>query len=680
MSRKNETEQASYFATTDPTGLRPECTEAEVLAHHAANIVADQAERDADAETAEMSIAEKIAIEDGAASAARPGDRDQRFNTWTLAYRTKGANHFRRVTDWTGTWHEARDLAGLVTLSHPELEVWYTGSLDSERHGFVHADDCGNLLVPSGKGRKSRRVRVRETGSLVALGATEDAARIVRWRADHMDGLCERDHESAEWMSDLIACDRDMADESDAVRDDDLYHAAGRDSESALTPASATGRALIEAAATFLGFDLDGAIAISTADREAYAAQVRAWRGRHYGGMTFASMLDSDHANAWAMESRRRGGCGAVGYFGRMADPQPCETVIQCSDCRRASDEQDVAWFHRHERSRNLPGQREEMRELDHAAALRYDRARPGTAPCRATDDAQWRQFLAWRHDALEVDGLDPFQQAERDHRDALIVNAWADMMGWTPGDTENRSTVEQILAQRDLDHAVALDMERARATRNLQARESQISAWYIRHGRERGRRFGDADDMIDMDHVEALADARLGVAVVEVNQLGNWRNRMRAANPHAAGDDATLIELDRAEAVLVDLHRPREQFYAVSRLGMLHRARIGSCGWAVIVHEWPAPVTSQHFPTWITERPSLWAARATLAELRATYELNGARILNAGDAALVDAAILSRDPETVAAVVRAVTGRELGAAFTEATIMNARWRPAVAR
>ena len=97
-------------------------------------------------------------------------ERDPKANTWTLAYRNPRANHFKRLTDWSGTWAEAEKLAGVAKKAHPELEIWYTGTLVSERAGFVHPDDCGNILVPTGNGRKGRRVQVRETGSLAALG------------------------------------------------------------------------------------------------------------------------------------------------------------------------------------------------------------------------------------------------------------------------------------------------------------------------------------------------------------------------------------------------------------------------------------------------------------------------------------------------------------------------------
>jgi alpha-beta hydrolase superfamily lysophospholipase len=106
--------------------------------------------------------------------------RDPAANTWTVAYRNRRANHFKRVTDWSGTWEQATQMAGLVNEAHPDLEVWYTGTLESEQAGFVHPDDCGNLLVPNRTGRKSRRVQVRETGSLAALGIMHPEALTVK--------------------------------------------------------------------------------------------------------------------------------------------------------------------------------------------------------------------------------------------------------------------------------------------------------------------------------------------------------------------------------------------------------------------------------------------------------------------------------------------------------------------
>lgn len=94
-------------------------------------------------------------------------DRDASANTWTVAYRNPRANHFKRVTDWSGTWDEACQMAGRVGAAHPELEVWYTSTKASEDAGWVHPDDCGNILVPSKRSRyASRRVQMRETGRL----------------------------------------------------------------------------------------------------------------------------------------------------------------------------------------------------------------------------------------------------------------------------------------------------------------------------------------------------------------------------------------------------------------------------------------------------------------------------------------------------------------------------------
>jgi len=80
--------------------------------------------------------------------------------TWTLAYRKPRANRFQRVTNWSGTWHQARELCGIYVDANPGLEVWYVPSAASERPGH---EDTGNILVESG-----RRVRIRETGELPA--------------------------------------------------------------------------------------------------------------------------------------------------------------------------------------------------------------------------------------------------------------------------------------------------------------------------------------------------------------------------------------------------------------------------------------------------------------------------------------------------------------------------------
>lgn len=102
------------------------------------------------------------------------------MNTWTLAYRTPRANHFKRVTNWSGTWHQAYDLAGKLMEAQPGLQVYYVQSADAElaqvkrlaqevAEGKISLDlahsyleDHGNILISETK----RRVKTRETGSL----------------------------------------------------------------------------------------------------------------------------------------------------------------------------------------------------------------------------------------------------------------------------------------------------------------------------------------------------------------------------------------------------------------------------------------------------------------------------------------------------------------------------------
>jgi hypothetical protein len=80
--------------------------------------------------------------------------------TWTMAYRKPRANRFQRVTNWAGTWHQARDLAGKFVEANPGLQVYYVPSAASETPGH---EDTGNILTETG-----RRVRIRETGELSA--------------------------------------------------------------------------------------------------------------------------------------------------------------------------------------------------------------------------------------------------------------------------------------------------------------------------------------------------------------------------------------------------------------------------------------------------------------------------------------------------------------------------------
>lgn len=92
---------------------------------------------------------------------------------WTLAYRKRTANRFQRVTNWSGTWHQAVQLARVFGEAHPELQVWYVPTAASEANGCP--EDAGNILVDSG-----RRVRIRETGELTPelIGKVRDAAEL----------------------------------------------------------------------------------------------------------------------------------------------------------------------------------------------------------------------------------------------------------------------------------------------------------------------------------------------------------------------------------------------------------------------------------------------------------------------------------------------------------------------
>lgn len=110
------------------------------------------------------------------------------MNTWTLAYRTPRANHFKRVTNWTGTWHQAFEMAAKLSEAEPGLQIYYVQSAESEKaqtkrlaqevaegrislelaHSYL--EDHGNILVSSEtlRRRPPRRVRMRETGQLSA--------------------------------------------------------------------------------------------------------------------------------------------------------------------------------------------------------------------------------------------------------------------------------------------------------------------------------------------------------------------------------------------------------------------------------------------------------------------------------------------------------------------------------
>lgn len=102
------------------------------------------------------------------------------MNAWTLAYRTPRANHFKRVTNWSGTWHQAYELAAKLMEAEPTLQVYYVttqayemdeikriaqdvtlGRMTPElAHRYL--EDHGNILVSA----NGRRVKMRETGTL----------------------------------------------------------------------------------------------------------------------------------------------------------------------------------------------------------------------------------------------------------------------------------------------------------------------------------------------------------------------------------------------------------------------------------------------------------------------------------------------------------------------------------
>jgi hypothetical protein len=90
--------------------------------------------------------------------------------SWTIAWRKRTANHFRRASNWVGTWAEAFEMAAAFGELHPEMQVYYTTTAAYEQwqrdeiaagtlidHGY--SDDWGTILVDSGK-----RIKIRETG------------------------------------------------------------------------------------------------------------------------------------------------------------------------------------------------------------------------------------------------------------------------------------------------------------------------------------------------------------------------------------------------------------------------------------------------------------------------------------------------------------------------------------
>jgi hypothetical protein len=117
--------------------------------------------------TAATSVSPAYATESQAAKA----------KTWTIAWRKPRANRFQRATNWAGTWAEAFEMAQAFGELHPDLQVYYTTSLEHEQAQAAelprrvaageisqeladsYLEDHGNILVDSGK-----RVRIVDNG------------------------------------------------------------------------------------------------------------------------------------------------------------------------------------------------------------------------------------------------------------------------------------------------------------------------------------------------------------------------------------------------------------------------------------------------------------------------------------------------------------------------------------
>lgn len=103
-------------------------------------------------------------------------------NSWTIAYRKPRANKFHRATNWSGTWEQARVMAGrFAELQDDAVQVYYVTTAEYEAwelaedrariaRGEITAEyaasryeDHGNVMVDSGK-----RIRMTDTGTLPA--------------------------------------------------------------------------------------------------------------------------------------------------------------------------------------------------------------------------------------------------------------------------------------------------------------------------------------------------------------------------------------------------------------------------------------------------------------------------------------------------------------------------------
>lgn len=116
--------------------------------------------------------------------------RTRPVNSWTIAYRlSKNANHFKRVTNWAGTWNESRIMAAEFMAYNPDAQVYYVPTAeyeDYQRHMIANdfwsdsglSDDWGNILVDSGK-----RVKMRETG--LVTDEMIESVRVQTWEQDN---------------------------------------------------------------------------------------------------------------------------------------------------------------------------------------------------------------------------------------------------------------------------------------------------------------------------------------------------------------------------------------------------------------------------------------------------------------------------------------------------------------
>jgi hypothetical protein len=114
---------------------------------------------------------------------------------WTIAYRmSKYANHYRRVTNWTGTWSEARLMAAEFESHNPGADVWYVPSREHEIQeaariesgesvDYGQSDDWGNILMADGK----RRISMRETGEVTS--DMIESVKFQSWQEDQREAM-----------------------------------------------------------------------------------------------------------------------------------------------------------------------------------------------------------------------------------------------------------------------------------------------------------------------------------------------------------------------------------------------------------------------------------------------------------------------------------------------------------